>query len=202
MARVHHVKKARKDNKVCKKGESYYHWTPYGSGKRYSKTYPRGSQLCSGRKSEVMASQEGLADDLEAASDAEAIKAACENCAEAFRGQGEEYNESAENMREYFPDSEQADNMEEMGNSLETQADELEGLDFDAPEEFDDHEPEEPYSGQFGTEGEYEEALNEYDLLKSEWDSLTEESKDEIEAFIDNLKEEAQSASDEVEFLF
>lgn len=202
MARVHHVKHARKDNPVCKKGEDYYHWTPFRSAKRYSKTYPRGSQLCSGRKSEVMAHQEALADDLSAATDYEEIKAACEACAEGLRQCGEEYKESAENMREYFPDSEQADNMEEMAQSLETQADELEGLDFDGPEDFDDPEPEEPQAGEFGTNDEYEDAVVEYDGLKDEWDSAKEDREEEIENFCFLLKEEAQSASDDVEFLF
>ena len=38
MPRVHHVKSARKDNPVAKKGESYYWWKFRYGGKRYSKT--------------------------------------------------------------------------------------------------------------------------------------------------------------------
>jgi hypothetical protein len=45
MPRVHHVKKARKDNPVCKAGESYYWWKFRYGGKRYSLTRPRPSQL-------------------------------------------------------------------------------------------------------------------------------------------------------------
>ena len=45
MPRVHHVKKARKDNPVAKAGESYYWWKFRHGGKRYSKTPPRPSQL-------------------------------------------------------------------------------------------------------------------------------------------------------------
>lgn len=45
MPRVHHVEKARKDNPVCKKGESYYHWQLFKQPKQYSLTYPRASQL-------------------------------------------------------------------------------------------------------------------------------------------------------------
>lgn len=51
MPRVHHVKKALKDNPVAKKGESYYWWKPMvngrGGAKRYSKTPPKPSQLTS-----------------------------------------------------------------------------------------------------------------------------------------------------------
>ena len=45
MPRVTHVKAARKDNPVCKKGESYYWWKFRYGGKRYSLTRPRASQL-------------------------------------------------------------------------------------------------------------------------------------------------------------
>ena len=45
MPRVHHVKSARKDNPVAKKGESYYWWKFRYGGKRYSKTPPKPSQL-------------------------------------------------------------------------------------------------------------------------------------------------------------
>lgn len=45
MPRVHHVKSARKDNPVCKKGESYYHWQLFKQPKRYSLKHPRPSQL-------------------------------------------------------------------------------------------------------------------------------------------------------------
>ncbi len=45
MPRVHHVKKARKDNPAVKAGESYYWWKFRYGGKQYSKTRPRPSQL-------------------------------------------------------------------------------------------------------------------------------------------------------------
>lgn len=45
MPTVTHVKRAQKDNAVCKKGESYYHWSFRYGGKHMSLTYPRASQL-------------------------------------------------------------------------------------------------------------------------------------------------------------
>lgn len=45
MPRVTYVKSARKDNPVCKKGESYYWWKFRYGGKRYSLTRPKPSQL-------------------------------------------------------------------------------------------------------------------------------------------------------------
>jgi len=45
MPRVTHVKSARKANPVAAVGESYYWWKFRYGGKRYSKTYPKQSQL-------------------------------------------------------------------------------------------------------------------------------------------------------------
>lgn len=45
MPRVNYVKKARKDNPVCKRGESYFWWKFRYGGKRFSLTRPRPSQL-------------------------------------------------------------------------------------------------------------------------------------------------------------
>jgi hypothetical protein len=45
MPRVHFVKKARKDNPVVKKGESYYWWKFYRSSKSYSTTPPKRWEL-------------------------------------------------------------------------------------------------------------------------------------------------------------
>lgn len=45
MPRVHHVKKARKDNPAVKRGQPYYWWKFRYGGKRYSKTYPEPWQL-------------------------------------------------------------------------------------------------------------------------------------------------------------
>ena len=45
MTRLHFVKKARKDNPVAKKGESYYWWKFAFGRKQFSKDRPRNSQL-------------------------------------------------------------------------------------------------------------------------------------------------------------
>ena len=81
MAKVHFVKKARKDNMVCKKGESYHWWQPYGRSVQYSKNYPKGSQLCSGKKSSILAAQENIEVVLSALSHAlEKIKGSTVDC--------------------------------------------------------------------------------------------------------------------------
>ena len=199
MPRVHYVKSARKDNIAVRKGEPYYWWQNFRSPKRFSKTYPRGSQLCTGRKSEVMAAQEALTDDLMMADTAEQIKDACETCAETFRQLASEYEESADNMPESLQYGEQAENMREMAASLETQADELENLDFDPPHELEPRpDRQEPEEDDFDSEDEFNEAWDDWDFAGSEWD----DRNDENESHIEQLKEDAQFASDEVEFLF
>lgn len=45
MPRVTFVKSARKDNPVCKKGESYYWWKFAYRGRSFSLTYPKPQQL-------------------------------------------------------------------------------------------------------------------------------------------------------------
>ena len=45
MPRVTYVKAARKDNPICKKGESYYWWKFRHGGKHMSLAYPKPSQL-------------------------------------------------------------------------------------------------------------------------------------------------------------
>ena len=66
MPKVHHVKKARKDNRAVKKGESYYWWKFAYSSKRYSKTYPKASQLTQSDKLSRYYEAQETVDDLNA----------------------------------------------------------------------------------------------------------------------------------------
>lgn len=202
MARVTFVKRARKANRVAGVGESYYWWKPFRSGKQFSKTYPRSSQLCSGRKSEVMAAQEALSDDLGAAGTVEEIQAACEACAESFRDLGQEYEESADAMPENFQYTDQTEGMREMAQSLETQADELDNLDFDLPNDWDEEEPEEPSIADYESDEDYSEAMDQHDDDMHTWLSDKSDAENENESHMDTLKEDAESISGDVEFMF
>jgi len=192
MARTHFVKSARKDNPVCKKGESYYWWKPAFGAKRYSLTAPRPSQKASGRKASVMAAQEELQDALNGAKTIEEVQEACETCAETFRELGDEYEESADNMPESLQYGDQAESMREMGDSLRTQGDELESLDFDGPDEFDDPEPD---------EDDFDD-VEDYEYAMEEWEAAKCEAEEELEDFLENLKSEAIDISESVEFMF
>ena len=202
MPRVTHVKSARFDNRVCKKGESYYWWKPFRSGKHYSLTYPKPSQLCSGRKSEVMATQENLEAALGVDLDPADIQAACEDAAAEFRSQGEEYCEGADNMPESLQYGEQAEAMREMGESLETAADNLEQLDFDAPDLFEEDEPEMESRDAFDNDADYLDAEVEWQSAYDQWEMDSAEAESARDDFIHNLIDEANDAAGEIEFMF
>lgn len=131
MPRVTHVKKARKDNPVCKKGGSYYWWKFRHGGKRYSLTPPTRSQLTtSGHLAAIYDAEDSVTnlyiDPSEGAlaGSMESAKDAIDGAADTFREQAEEYNESADNVEEYFPGSWKAEEIREKGEACEAAADE------------------------------------------------------------------------------
>jgi hypothetical protein len=130
MPRVHFVKKARKDNPAVKKGESYYHWQRYRSRKQYSATPPKRSQLTGSSKLAAIYDAEDAVSELYINHEPDAIagsietaKDVIEAAAEAFRDVGSEYQESADNMAEYFQGSERVYELEEQANQCEEAAD-------------------------------------------------------------------------------
>jgi hypothetical protein len=123
--RVHHVKKARKDNPVAKVGESYYWWKNFRSPKKFSKTFPKRSQLTGSDKlSRLYGAAEDVSeiDSWETQAAIDTIKSA----AEEVRQVGEEYQESADNIRDTFSESETADECEEKAYDCESVADSME----------------------------------------------------------------------------
>lgn len=136
MPRVHHVKKARKDNPVAKKGESYYWWKFRYGGKRYSLTPPRRSQLTSsGHLAAIYEAEDAVTDvSLDTSTPdsliatLEEVISAVESAAETFRDESEQYNESADNVEEHFPGSWKAEEIREKGEACETAADEADTL--------------------------------------------------------------------------
>jgi hypothetical protein len=134
MARVHFVKKARKDNKAAgvKKGESYYWWANRMPGrafgvKRYSKTPPRPSQVAApgSFRSCAAALQERL-DDLTTEMSASDIKTELDDIALEARGLAEEQQEKFDNMPEGLQQGDTGQLLEERREALENWAEELE----------------------------------------------------------------------------
>ncbi len=113
MPRVHHVKKARKDNPVVLKGQPYYWWKFAYSPKRYSNTRPRPSQLTQSDKLSRYYEAQETVDDIDTKEHYLDIVIVLEEVAENVREIGEEYQESANNIREHFSESGTADECEE-----------------------------------------------------------------------------------------
>lgn len=139
MPRVHQVKKARKDNPVCKRGESYYWWKFRNGGKHFSLTYPKQSQLtqspylsviyeCADQWSELDEPQNIEADQWDQAYVATwlgQIADSMEGIAEQLRELVDQYEESATNMEEYFSGVERVDQLRDCGMECEATCDEI-----------------------------------------------------------------------------
>lgn len=122
MPRVHFVKKARKDNRVAKKGESYYWWSPMtngrGGGKRYSKEKPKPSQVT---QSEFWSAVYSLQEDME-----EAKPSTIEELQDMLEGWKSEVSEIRDRCQEKY------DNLPEglqAGQSGETQQGRIDAMD-------------------------------------------------------------------------
>jgi hypothetical protein len=139
MPKVTHVKSAQKDNPVCKKGESYYHWSFRYGGKHYSLTPPRGSQLTqSPHYSGVRSISEQIEDtDINEPADLEILR---DEIVGTIRELGEAANDSRENMPEGLQQGDTGMMLEERYDTCEAAADELEGLDLEFASELDDDE--------------------------------------------------------------
>ncbi len=139
MPRVTHVKKARKDNPVCKAGESYYWWKFRFGGKHFSLTYPKQSQLtqspylsviydCADTWSEIADPQgfEALfADKENLVSSLGQVADTMEGVEQDLRQLVDQYEESASNMEEYFDGAERIDQLRDCGTECDATCDEI-----------------------------------------------------------------------------
>lgn len=135
MPKVYHVKNARKDNSVAKKGESYYWWKFRYGGKHYSKTRPKASQLTqSDFLSRAYELNERI-EDLEVDS-IEDLRCEIEDIANEFRTLGEESYDNLSNMPDHLQESSSAGMLlQERSDRCEEIADELENIDTDIDED-------------------------------------------------------------------
>ena len=145
MAKVHHVKSARKDNPVANKGESYYWWKHKFGRKQFSKTRPRASQLTqSGLLSDFYALQESIEDGLfDSWDDMEANKEEVEN---RLNEMLDECQERLDNMPEQLQETSNAGRiLQERIDELENSISEIESIEVpvdpdDWTEELDEDE--------------------------------------------------------------
>jgi len=145
MPRVTHVKAARKDNPVCKKGESYFWWKFRYGGKRYSLTRPRQSQLTqSAYFSTVYGMQEGIEDcEVNDADDFESLKDDITSQVDDLR---DETQGSLDNMPEsltYSPTGELLQERIDALEGIESEIDCIEEFQFDEEDDEDEDEAEE-----------------------------------------------------------
>lgn len=184
--------KARKDYKCrrgCEihKGEIYYRAKKKFQSPRFGcSQHPfKGSELAtSGKIASLLGIQESLAETKFTVDYVESISGDLESAAESAREVGEEYEESASNMEEYFPSSSQVDDIREKSENCDSWADALES----AAGEVSD------------MASEIQELANQKDKLQEQEHTLVQEGKDtkEVNEQIEALETEIQSKLDEV----
>ncbi len=133
MPRVHYVKKAQKNNPVCSTGESYYWWKFRKGGKQYSLTPPKASQLTG---SAYFKALYDLHDQVEQASPetVEDFESLRDEIVEAVRAEGEQCQESRDNMPEGLQDAPTGELLGERVDACEAAADEIESM--EGPDEW------------------------------------------------------------------
>lgn len=143
MPRVTFVKKARKDNPVCKAGESYFWWKFRYGGKRYSLTRPRASQLT---QSAYLGTLHGISENIEdyTVSEPSDMEALTEEVREQAQELSDETQESLDNMPDQLQYSPTGELLQERIDALyevDSAADMVEEFEFEE-EEFDEQKPE------------------------------------------------------------
>lgn len=197
MARIHIVKNARKPQGKCmvcrqkeiKVGDPYKWAKPRYKGKIVACincTIPI-SMLSSSKMVACWDAQQAITEATKQDFAFEDLASELDMAGQTAREVGEEYQESADNQREYFPDSETADENEERAQNLEEWADSLE----QAAQEIRDRETK------------YEELYAEKEELEAE-EQLSEEQQAKIEEISERLQDiwdeavsEAEDASNE-----
>lgn len=142
MPRVHFVKKARKDNPVAKRGESYYWWKFRYGGKRYSRTRPRASQLT---QSPYYGAVRALVEQIEDSNpeDFDEFESLKEEVRDELENLRDEAQSSLDNMPEQLQYAPTGELLQERIDALENAESELDYIidEFDFDEiEFDEND--------------------------------------------------------------
>jgi hypothetical protein len=136
MARVYHVKKARKDNPVVKKGEEYWWWQHAFGRKQYSKTRPKRSQVQSSPfLSQLYALEEGFQDRKFSFDDLETER---DNFVAELETLRDECQDSLDNMPEHLQDtSASGELLNERIEILDSAISEIENINIPEIEDLD-----------------------------------------------------------------
>lgn len=127
MPRVHHVKKARKDNPAVKKGEEYFWWKFRYGGKQYSKTRPKASQLTqSNHLSQVYEIEEEIQDF--SPSSLEDFEFSLQDWSDRLEELAKEAEESISNMPEQLQDGSVGEMLQERADQTRMMAAEIDSI--------------------------------------------------------------------------
>lgn len=142
--KVYHVKKARKDNPVAKRGESYYWWKFAFGPKMFSKEYPKRSQLTNSTYlSTIYEIEDGLKNRF---NDFDTLEDDVQNLIEELQELRDECEGSLENMPEPLRDtSDSAITLTERIDALDSATSELESISFPDYEDEETEETEEEW---------------------------------------------------------
>lgn len=143
MPKVHHVKRARKDNPVAKKGEPYYWWQFAFGPKQYSKTPPKRSQLTqSSFLSQLYDLQDGMQERLQNVS-LDTIQDVVTDLVDELQAMLDECQDSLDNMPEHLQEaSSSGELLQERIDNLESWITDLENIDLEPDEDLTEEEKE------------------------------------------------------------
>ena len=142
MARVHFVKKARKDVGDIKAGESYFWWKFRFGSKHVSKTRPRRSQLT---QSEYYGNLYDIEDEIGALVAGDNLEGDVSDIASRLRDIASEQEDKLSNMPDSLQYSPTGELLQQRADDCNQAADELENVNFEEPdedateEEIEDH---------------------------------------------------------------
>ncbi len=211
MARIHKIDKSRVEHKcsrcgvTIKKGEPYFYAEPRYGGRVIGCILhrPRPSQLTSSDKlATLYGTQEALEDIINPDhDDREQIEtylndldSQLETSAEEVRDVGEQYEESASNMEEYFTSgSSQIDEIREKSEACESWADDLEDAKSGVEDLINElenlAEVEEPQDDPavFETKEDYEGALTDYNSYMDELDRIATDAEERLSDALGNF---------------
>lgn len=129
MARATFVKKARKDNAVCKKGESYWWFKFAYQAKRLSKERPKPSQLTQSeflsQLYELQEQRDDVCSTFRSDEDHDDFKSNIEDIAQQLEDLGSECQDKHDNMPDQLQDGDIGQLLEERANRCEEMSGEL-----------------------------------------------------------------------------
>jgi gas vesicle protein len=207
MPRVTHVKKARKDNPVCKAGESYYWWKFRYGGKHYSLTRPRPSQLT---QSAYYSGIRGLMEQIEdtEVNDNDDFTSLRDEVSSELETIRDECQENLDNMPEQLQDAPTGELLQERIDACENAQSEVECADeFDEEEpDIDDYDQDCPDCDGTGDNPDYDEDDPDDDkdcstcsgtgegVIKEEYHDAVSEYKERLDEWSSTVKDELSSA--------